>query len=177
MKECNTCHLSLPFLDFHKMKASKDRHSNKCKICAKKYSDANKSRISENGKKWREENKEKHALRCKQWKLDNAETHKQQKKESRQRNSSTANANNQRKIASQKERTPSWLTTKDLLIIKEFYKMVKEKTKATGVKYHVDHIIPLQGTNVSGLHCPSNLQVLTATENCMKSNKFAVLGG
>ena len=64
--------------------------------------------------------------------------------------------------ATKLQRTPTWA---DLEKIKDFYKLCPPG-------YHVDHIIPLQGKLVSGLHVLANLQYLTAAENLSKGNKF-----
>lgn len=62
------------------------------------------------------------------------------------------------------QRTPKWA---NLDKIKEIYKKCPEG-------YHVDHIIPLQGALVSGLHTEENLQYLTVFENLSKGNTFEV---
>ncbi len=67
--------------------------------------------------------------------------------------------------------TPKWLTPEDKLEIRLKYRLAIEMTRRTGVRYAVDHIVPLLGDAVSGLHVPWNLEVITQEENLKKSNK------
>jgi len=76
-----------------------------------------------------------------------------------------------RRQAAQLQRTPPWA---DMSAIAEFYVEAKRLEELTGIQFHVDHIVPLQGELVSGLHVPANLQLLPAHENLSKSNSFEV---
>lgn len=70
------------------------------------------------------------------------------------------------------QRTPPWADQQQILSV---YRRAKRITDATGVQHHVDHIYPLQGKLVSGLHVHNNLQVLPWRENIMKRNHFEVI--
>ena len=74
------------------------------------------------------------------------------------------NAYTAKRNAKKLQRTPSWADPSKL---QEIYLNCPKG-------HHVDHIIPLQGELVSGLHVPENLQYLTAKENLEKSNKYSV---
>lgn len=82
------------------------------------------------------------------------------------------NQNWQRYRASKTQRTPKWLAKKHFAEIEEFYTIAKMFQIYTGESYHVDHVVPLKGKNVSGLHVPWNLTVIPAKENCRKFNKY-----
>jgi hypothetical protein len=77
-----------------------------------------------------------------------------------------------RKKATLAKRTPKWLTADDWKAIEAFYAEAVRLTKETGMEWHVDHIIPLRGKTVSGLHVPGNLRVIPAEENMRKTNSF-----
>lgn len=72
------------------------------------------------------------------------------------------------------KRTPSWLTEFDKLKVKCYYQVAAMRSRESGEQWHVDHIIPLQGKNVCGLHVPSNLQIIPAIENIRKNNHYEV---
>ena len=67
------------------------------------------------------------------------------------------------------------LSSEQLQQIQDFYWLAKDLASVTGETYHVDHIVPLQGKNVCGLHVPWNLQVLPADINLSKGNKHGNL--
>ena len=70
-----------------------------------------------------------------------------------------------------KEAAPKWLTEAHYDEMLAFYTQAKQLELFDGEERHVDHIVPLQGKTVSGLHVPWNLQILTASENISKGNK------
>jgi 2,4-dienoyl-CoA reductase-like NADH-dependent reductase (Old Yellow Enzyme family) len=68
-------------------------------------------------------------------------------------------------------RLPKWLTEDDHWAIEQAYELAALRTKMFGFSWHVDHILPLQGKTVSGLHAPTNLQVIPGVENVRKGNR------
>ena len=87
-------------------------------------------------------------------------------------NRAKCNAVNARRRASDKKRVPVWLTKEHKEQIKAYYDLAKKVSDWSGIPHQVDHIVPLKGKIVSGLHVPWNLQVVSAEYNQNKYNKF-----
>jgi ATPase subunit of ABC transporter with duplicated ATPase domains len=68
--------------------------------------------------------------------------------------------------------TPPWLTEKHHAQMENIYKVAIKVSETTGKPHDVDHIVPLQGKNVCGLHVPWNLAILPASLNRSKGNAY-----
>ena len=122
---------------------------------------------------FRSENKDKIKNVIQAWKERYPGRQEQAIKDWAKRNRDKVNAKWMKRNAAKKNRTPSWLTVDDLWMIEQAYDIAAKRTEMFGIPFHVDHIVPLQGKIVSGLHVPWNLQVITGKENQIKSNRFS----
>jgi hypothetical protein len=141
---------------------------------------------TENAKKcsqYYKENREERLRKQKEYYYKNKEARLQyarEKKEQRKQymsiwqkeNKHICNAINSKRRAVKLSATPPWLTTEDFKKIEEFYELAQAASEVFEIKCHVDHIVPLQGIDVCGLHVPWNLQVLTAFDNISKGNRM-----
>jgi exonuclease VII large subunit len=188
-KQCTKCKETLGIEAFDKNRKAADGHPAQCKACRKKhaqankehiaayqkeYSKINKAQLSEYRKEYKKVNKEKALAYNKERYQNNKERLRAQMNEYKRANPDKFIALKAKRRAAKLQRTPKWLTADDHAKINFYYTEAKRLEKETGIKYHVDHIIPMQGDLVSGLHVPSNLQVITAAENLAKNNTFVV---
>jgi hypothetical protein len=183
-KVCPKCKIEKPIEGFGKDIRNKDWLQERCKECYKEYYKEYYEKRKECQKEWRKANSEyKKEFRkanadkikeCgKKYYKANSDRIKEYQKEYIKANRDKRNAHTAKRRAKKLQATPPWLTNKHLSAIRMYYSRSKTLEKATGIKHHVDHIVPLQGKNVCGLHVPWNLQVLTASENSSKKNHYS----
>lgn len=153
MKSCNKCGSS----DFYP--------SGKCKPCRIEYMSAyrvaNKEKIATQDKVrrtiYQAAKPEKARARMSKWKFNNPEKSAEQKAIRRM---------------NQKQAKPAFFSEFDDFAIKEAYRLSRLRFKATGSKFHVDHVVPIQSNLVCGLHLACNIQVLPAKDNISKNNRY-----
>lgn len=159
-KICTKCITEKPVSDFYKHKGGKHGVKSQCKGCVDARNNAYKENNPDVIAKSRRNQEAKPSVKA-------------YRKSYQQSNRALFRHHNMKRYATKKCATPSWLTEDQLQQISDFYVHARDCEVVTGNKYHVDHIIPLQGENVSGLHVPWNLQVLPADINQSKSNNHA----
>lgn len=194
MKTCCKCKIEKVATEFYVNKRSSQGLSAYCKPCHKEYGKAKKkldranpeyrAKEAEKKREYREKNRQAHKDYMKQWHLKNAEAQAKYRAayqksnpeyfvKYRKENSGKINAKTRKRQVAKLQRTPQWLDSVDLLEMDCIYTYAAS-LRRIGLKYEVDHIIPLQGKRASGLHVPSNLQVITEKENRSKHNRMEI---
>lgn len=153
--ECFGC-AKLKFNDWNK------KNPEKKKQYRKEYFQKNSQQEYEMRKKWMDAHPEK----AKEFKVKKNKATGVWAKNNREK----CNAAQAKRRASKIQRTPSWLSPAHSFEMECIYKYCS-MLRSIGLDYHVDHIEPLQGNSVSGLHVPWNLQVIPAIENLSKNNR------
>lgn len=148
-----------------KSREYKARNLEKCKEATRAWTQKNKDRKRATDLAWRLANKDRKKATRKAEYWANRDVNLAKSLDWQKKNPGKAKARGMKRLADQIKRTPKWA---NLNKIREIYELCPSG-------YHVDHIIPLRGSNVSGLHVEWNLQYLTPSENCSKGNKFDLL--
>lgn len=159
-KYCKKCRLTIKLDSFSSDVTRWDKKETYCSECK-----------ASSNKSWRTKNPEKQAELVKNYDKKNPELRRQISKKYRLANLDKDAANTAKRRAAKLNATPAWLTKPQLKDIESLYTLAKKLEDICGVKYHVDHIVPLQGKEVCGLHVPWNLQLLESSLNLSKGNK------
>jgi hypothetical protein len=186
LRVCKKCKVEKEFTCYIPRKDCRDGISPTCKDCFNKSRPTRKGSKSSKDywKKWYNANKEgllnsqkddlgRKTYSAKRYKKFHSVIKKKQAEYRKTSGYKVLNCSKAaRRRASKLSATPAWLCEEHKQKIDYFYWLARDLTTVSGETYHVDHIVPLKGKSVCGLHVPWNLQILPADINLSKSNKF-----
>jgi hypothetical protein len=144
---------------------------------------ANPERVHAADRKWKADNPEKQRVQLADYTKRHPEKRAKWQRESYERNREkrlqyalqwrcdhpgVVSARVAARRAAQLQATPPWVDHTEILRV---YQESARLTLETGIPHEVDHIIPLRGRNVCGLHVPWNLQAIPAEDNRRKGNR------
>lgn len=128
--------------------------------------------------KWRADNREHFNEQCRNSRRKYCENNREKAnkyaREWQAQHPEQALERNTRRRFSLLNQTPAWLTKEDIAEMVAIYAKARKISKETGIKHHVDHIIPLRGKMACGFHVPWNLQIIPCSENSRKYNLYEV---
>ena len=166
-KICILCKIKKQLDSFYVLKTGKDGYTAKCKTCvilkskerALKNHEAYKLYLRNYGKSWRKLNKDKMKKLLANHYKANKEYY--------------MNKTTIRKLKI-KQAFASWDRELTSFVFKEAYRLCKSRKAMTGIEWHIDHVVPLNGETVCGLHVWNNFQVIPAIENLKKGNTYEI---
>lgn len=179
LKVCSKCGGDpKPLSEFHKRKGVRDGYRNECKVCSsiknKAYRKENREQIlaqkKVHSRAYYEANKDGILTHQKAYYEANREQKRADSRIYAKLNREKTAAKRAKRRASEQQATPKWFLT-EKAEIEDMYRRSKA-LNSMGVDVHVDHIVPLNGKLVCGLHTLVNLQLLLAGDNLSKSNRF-----
>lgn len=128
---------------------------------ARKWAEDNRTHVTAVSTKWRKDN----YLYYNEWMCSWSRRNEEKVKGYRRKQQGALSERQRRRELAKVKAVPPWLTKIHVVQMQEFYRQ-------RPANYTVDHILPIQGKQVCGLHVPWNLQYLTQPDNSRKSNKF-----
>lgn len=169
MKTCSKCLRVLERSEFHKRVASPDGLAYKCRRCVNQNSTAWRADNPNAYKEWHGRNQERKREYFKDWSSENKARIAENFARWMRANRGRVNATIAKRAAAKRRAVPVWF---DPIAVREIYKKAERMRAETGLKYEVDHVVPLQGETVCGLHWHGNLQIIKKGENLSKSNRY-----
>lgn len=143
-------------------------------IAGNAWVEKNRDRSRANKTKWRESNREKDRASKEKWLIENREFNLQRRRSRYQVNKAESFAWSAKRRADIANRTPVWFSELDQWVFQECAELMRLRVEATGVDWHVDHLLPLKGLTVSGLHVWQNFDVVPGYLNRRKGNRVVM---
>lgn len=174
-KTCSKCGEDKELTDFTLDKRNRDGRGSYCRVChqeyVKKYRKNNREKINQYQNQYKKSSKLSKEYRKKYYE-ENKDKISSYMKEYYEKNKDYFAAATNKRRATKLQATPTWITQDHLDEIQKYYAFRANVSGVVGKGYEVDHIVPLQGENVCGLHVPWNLQVITKESNRSKGNNY-----
>jgi len=150
----------------------REKNKDKLRAYRQAWRKANPDKRAEQNKRYAKKHPDMLRDKTNRWKKANPERAAAVSRKTRQKCKARILATKAKHRANKRNRTPIWANKDHLWMIKEAYELAILRAKLFGFEWHVDHIIPLNGKLVSGLHVIENLQVIPGKENLLKNNKY-----